>query len=382
MKVHILQENLNKGVGVLAKICASSGKLPILSHILFMAKPEGLWLSATDLELSVTLKLGAKVEKEGAVAVPARILTEFLASLEVGKLTITTDGEQMQLTSGAHTAKFSGMGAKEFPNIPTETNEKLFAFEGGFDDVAQSVCLAAASDESRPVLTGVLCTLIDKELRMVATDGYRLSMRTVGVIKKEKGKGAEVKKWVVPARTLMEVASLIKGLKYDENVQVGETKDGNQLVFLIGEAVVVSRLVADEFPNVEQIIPKVGETCVEVDQEELLTAVKMAAIFARESANIIKMAIKNGQMTITANSPQIGENESKIEANISGPDGIIAFNSRYLLDILTTIKGREGKVKLQINGALAPGLLTFSGIDNFIYVVMPVRVQEEQKESS
>lgn len=373
MKVQILQENLVKGVIALSKLCVGSGKLPILSHILFQAKTEGLWLSATDLELSVVLKMGAKVEEEGEIAVPARILGEFLGSLEAGKLILSAESEQLEIASGTHRAKMQGMGAKEFPEIPTKIKEGLFSFEKDFEDVVGMVALSAASDESRPALTGVLCEAGEKGLQMTATDGYRLSTRLVGMSGKKEKEGKN-KKWVVPARTLIEIIGLVKGLKYEEVVNVGETEDGNQLIFQVGEMVVVSRLLADEFPNVEQIIPKQGETTIVVGKEELYKAVKMAAIFARESANIIRLSVNKSDVVITANSPQVGENESKIDAKVTGPMMTIAFNSRYLLDILTAVTAKE--VILSVSGALAPGLFTFEGIKDFLHVIMPVRVQE------
>ncbi len=396
MRVHILQENLLRAVGALSRLTTSGGKLPILSHVLFQARTEGLWLSATDLELSVTLKMGAKVEEEGEVAVPARILGEFLGSLTAGKLSLATEGEQLRLVSGEHVATLNGMSAKEFPQIPTELGKKLFAFGEDFDEVVLSVAMAAAIDESRPVLTGVKWKQEDGKLQMIATDGYRLSLRTVeieSIRQTDKKEGKKV--WVVPARALQEVAQIVKGFKYDDKVVVGLTEDGNQLLFQVGEVVVVSRLLADEFPNVEQIIPQGGETKVEVSQGELVAAVKMAAIFARESANIVNIAVEKEGLVIRANSPQVGENQSRVEAAVEGRQEEIAFNSRYLLDLLTNVKAKslvkgakekqeisdQGKIVFMVNGPLAPGLFTFEGMPGFVHVIMPVRVQGEKRTS-
>lgn len=370
MKVQVLQENLLKGVGVLSRLTTSGGKLPILSHILLVARPEGLWLSATDLELSVTIKLGAKVEEEGVVAVPARVMNEFLGSLNPGKMTLMSEGEQLQVVSENHKAKLQGMGGKEFPEIATAAEKKMFSFGKDFEEVVGSVALAAATDESRPALTGVLWKEAPGGLMMVATDGYRLSKRKVKV------EGVVRGEWIVPARTLLEVAGLLKAFKMQAEVKVGVTKEGNQLVFELPEVVVVSRLISGEFPDVEQIIPDKGETEMMVDQEELLVGIRMAAIFARESANIVKLSIDEGGLVIKANSPQVGENESKVEAEVKGEGGMIAFNSRYLLDLLNTVKGK--RVKLSMSGTLKPGLFTFEEIKDFVHVIMPVRVQEAQ----
>ncbi len=384
MKVQVLQENLVKGVIAVSRITSSGGKLPILSHILLRAQKEGLFLSATNLEMSVTLKIGARIEKVGAIAVPARLLGEFVSSLVAGKIEMEAVEEQLQVTVEGTKAKFQGILATEFPEIPTELGEKIFEFKQNFEDDVTSVAFAAATDDSRPVITGVQWKKEDGKLRMAATDGYRLSVRQTKVefIRNKQKKEAKDFIKIIPAKTLLEVAFLMKSFKFEGGVEVGITKNENQIVFKTGDVVLASRLLEGEFPPFEHIIPDKQQIQAVINQEDFLGAIRTAAIFARESANIVKVGIKKGKIEVSANNPQVGGEESVVEAETKGEEGKIAFNSRYLLDFLGSVKTKieknkgGAKIILTMNGPLAPGLFKILGEEDYLHVIMPVRVQE------
>jgi len=379
MKVTVLQENLVKGVTAVSRMTTTGGQLPILSHILIKARKGGLYLSGTNLEISVTLKLGAKVEKEGAFAVPAKVFSEFVSSLQAGKVQVLMKKEQLEIKSGESRAVFQGMSANEYPDVPVGLKKEGFSFKKGFEEAVSQVVMAAAVDESRPVLTGVQMKKEGGKMRLVATDGYRLSIRWVGYESKKLGKGEKTKDkvWVVPAKALLETATLIKSFGSDNGVKVGLNSDGNQLVFEFADVVLGTRLIEGEFPPFEHIVPEKGEVKVRFDAEPLQAAARMAAIFARESANIVKWQVGKGQVVIQANSPQVGGNESKVDVKIEPANGTgeIAFNSRYLLDYLGSVG--EGEIVFEMGDSLSPGLFKVEGKGEFLHVIMPVRVQKD-----
>lgn len=372
MKVTVLQENLVKGVQAVSRVTAAGGQLPILTHIKIKAKREGLYLIGSDLELSVILKVGARVEKVGEVAIPARLLGEYVASLGPGKIEFIQDGDKLKLKSKGGLATLQGMSTAEFPDVPEKAKTELFSCGEELEEAIGQVGFAAATEESRPVLSGVQLKKDSEKLRVVATDGYRLSIKRLGV-KFSKFKGI----YIVPAKTLSEVVQLLKTGESSE-IKVGLTEEGSQMVFSFGEVVLVSRLIEGEFPPFEHILPKKGESSVSLDGEELMTAVRTAAIFARESANIVRWELKSKEVVLTANSPQVGENKSKIEVKVKGKGGKIAFNSRYLMEMLSALEAGKGKgIDFEMSGALAPGLFRIEGDSSFEHVIMPVRVQEE-----
>ncbi|MBI2010262.1 MAG: DNA polymerase III subunit beta [Candidatus Chisholmbacteria bacterium] len=383
MKLTVLQENLTKGVGGVSRVVRASDKLPILSHVLLQATKEGLWLSATDMELSVTVRLGAKVTEEGVFAVPSRVFGEFVTSLSSGKVEIETQKDTLVLASFGNTARFQGLPAQEFPHVSLKGQEPLFSIKEEDFQTLERVVLAAATDESRPVLTGVQVKKEDKRVRLVATDGYRLSMQWVQA-SFSKGKAKLEQDWVkiVPARAIMEVLQFIKIFKYQGELQVEKAKEGGQIIFSFGEVTMVSRLLEGEFPPFEQILPKTNESSILIDYGEFLKAVRLAAIFARESAHIIRITLEKNVLKLEADSPQVGGNTSLVEAKIEGEKGKIAFNSRYLLDFLSVLEGMKEKkqpqIKLELSGRLAPGLFTVLGVGDFKHVIMPVRISEEK----
>lgn len=374
MKVSILQENLSYGLNVAGRSVASRAQLPVLSNVLLSTEKGRLKFSATDLETGINLWLGAKVEKEGALSVPGKILAEFVSSLPAAKVDLVVKENKLSLNSGVYQADFIGLPASEFPQIPSLKGQANLSFNGQLlAQAINQVAFAAAADEGRPVLTGVLMIIKGKQLILVATDGYRLSLKKISGIKGlEKVK--ELKSGlIVPARTLIEVARVINDAE-EKKLKVAITAKASQVIFALTEAEIVSRLIEGKFPDFERIIPEKSLTKAILDREALVRAVKMASIFARESANIIKFEMKNSQLKVSANTAQIGSNLSQIEAKTEGKGGKIAFNSRYLLDFLNGLNSDQ--VSLEMSGPLNPGVFSPVGDKSFFHIIMPVRVQE------
>lgn len=375
MKLSILQENLAKGLAITSRSIASRAQLPVLSNILLTTDQGRLRLSATNLETGINYWLGAKIEKEGTISIPAKVFTEFISSLPAEKIDIETKENNLFVSCGSYQAEFNGLAATEFPKIPlVKGRPEISLIASSLIKAINQVSFAAAQDEGRPVLTGVLLLVKGKELILVATDGYRLSLKklptTKGVTEsKELKEGL-----IVPSRTLIELARIVGETNQEKNIGLTITKEANQVIFSAPDIEVVSRLIEGKYPDFEKIIPEKGKTSLTIDIIELTRAVRVAAIFARESANIVRFRIEKKGLEITANTAQIGSNKVQIEAKASGEGGKIAFNSRYLLDLLGVIEGEQ--INLEMSGPLNPGIFTLTGDKSFLHIIMPVRVQE------
>ena len=372
MKVAILQENLAKIVAAAARSVSSRPQLPVLANILLKAEKGKLLAVGTDMMTSVGLWAGGKVEKEGAVTVPGRDVAALTAGLPAGTVELTADGAVLTVVAGRTRAKLMGMAAEDFPEVDAKGKKAFEVDREAWGEAMEKALVCVSPDEGRPILTG---GKIEKEegrrkkeeggiLRLTATDGYRLGI--VGV-EAEKMELDEVV--IIPARTLGEAARLAAG-----KVLTVELTDDGGACFRFEDGWVKGKLLAGEFPAVDQIIPQEFEAEMTVDRGELEKAVKLAAIFARESANIVKWKIEEGVLRISANSPQIGENETGVEI-IGKGNGEIAFNSRYLLDLLGSVSGAE-RLTFKMAGPVKPGMFGIEGDKNFKHVIMPVRVQK------
>ncbi|PJE67446.1 DNA polymerase III subunit beta [Candidatus Shapirobacteria bacterium CG10_big_fil_rev_8_21_14_0_10_40_9] len=371
MKISVLQENLSRGLTTVSRLVASKAALPILGNVLLKTDKGRLKLSATNLETGISLFLGAKIEKEGEITVPARILVELVSSLLPEKVDLEATETTLHLSSGSFKADISGISASEFPKIPSFQGEPAFLFDKEeLIKILSQVSFAAAQDESRPVLTGVLLRGKIGKTLLVATDGYRLSVKNLAMRKQK-----EEKDLLIPAKTLIEVCRIAQEAQDEEKeIKMALNSEKNQVLFSFSQKIELSsRLLEGEFPDFEKIIPPSFSTKAEFDKEEFLRAVKIASIFAREQANIVKIKIEGGKMIISAESPQVGANQGEIEAKTEGEKLEIAFNFRFLLDFLNSPIGEE--IIFEANGPLSPGVFKVKGDDSFLHLIMPVRIQ-------
>jgi len=375
MKVLTLQENLNKGLSLVSRIVTSKAQLPVLSNVLIATDRGRLKLSATNLETGINYWLGAKIEKEGAISISAKTLTEFISLLPPEKVELEIKDSTLKITSGLYSANLVGLPSSEFPVVPTLKEEKTFSFssEELLKGISQTT-FAASQDEGRPVLTGVLFQIEDEELILVATDGYRLSFKKMKANKSLKEVKEFKKGLIIPARVLSEVGKIISSSQQKEEVGIAITSSSNQIIFVTPEAEIVSRLIEGSFPEFEKIIPPSEETKVILEKEEFLRAVRIASIFARESANIVKFKIQNSKFKVSANAPQVGDNLVELEAKQEGEDNSIAFNSRYLLDFLNSVEAQQ--ISFEMTTSLKPGVFKPINDSSYLHIIMPVRVQE------
>ena len=376
MRLSCLQENLNRGLGVVGRAVATRTTLPITNNVLLAIDQSRLKLVATNLEMAISCWIGAKVEEEGAITVPARLLTEFISSLPVEKVDISLSPKTntLELKCARFEARISGVDAKDFPPIPKidegiSTKVEVEALRQGISQVV----FAAATEESRPVLTGVDAVFDGDLLTLAAADGFRLAVYklplTVPVSQK-----TEV---IIPARTLAELNRLMA--EQEEAVEILVNPDKSQALFRLKNIELVSQLVQGTFPNYAQLIPQSYNTRAVVSVADFERATKTASIFARDGSGIVRLVIAPGseltpgKMTISARSEEIGDDVGEIDATVDGEESKIAFNGKYLTDVLGML--REPQVAVETTNPSSPGVIRPVGVDNYIHVVMPMFVQ-------
>ncbi len=367
MKLQILQENFAKAITLASRFTTTRAQLPILGNILLSSTKTKLNISSTNLEISVSTQLGAKVESEGEISVPSKVLSELVSNLPKETLTLEGEKEHLKISSSSFSSNILGMDSSDFPKIPGSVHkDKSFTLpKVDFSEGLSKVIFATSTDETRPLLTGVLFLLEKGGLTLVATDGFRLSKK---IIKTTSFKGSS--KFILPKTILSEVGRLAE---LDEVIFEIQEKE-KQVVFEIGDTVLSSRLLEGEFPDYEKIIPKTSITKITLDKEDLLRAVKLAAPFSRDSANIVKIkALKEG-ITISAESSQAGSQETKVEAKVEGENKLeIAFNYKFLEDFLSSIKGEE--VRIEFSSVDKAGLFLDPSDQNYLHLIMPVKIQ-------
>ena len=373
MKVTSLQENLARGLQIAGRAVSTRGSLPILGNVLLRTENGRLKLTATNLEVGINVWVPAKVDDEGAITVPAKLFTDFVNSLPPGptELSLNVRTKTVHLKSGPYEANFKGLDAEEFPTIPVAPDKPTTKLaKSTLRRMIGEVAFVATTDDSRPVLTGVLTTFEGDKATMAAADPYRLSVRTAALLSKVEGK-IEV---IIPARSLQEVQRIIDDS--EDPVEIFITPNGSQVIFHTQEADLVSRVIEGQFPNYRQVIPTgKAATRIIVQREELLQATRLASLFARDSANMLRFQVDPSAqppLVISATATEIGDNTAKVDATVDGQSTTIAFNSRFISDALGSVTAPE--IALELGGPLAPGVIKIVGDDSYLHVVMPLRI--------
>lgn len=415
MKFVISQSEFSKALLTSGKSILSRANLPILSNVLIKASAGKVEILATNLETATKVELKCKVESEGKATVNGKTLLEFTSQLPESELVFEKLGEEAIVSTKGYSGRFATIAPEEFPAIPKI--EKGFVLEvgcGDFVDAASKVAFSAAQDEGRPILTSVLCDIAKNEIKMVATDGYRLGFQEINT--RNSGITSNLK-INVPARAINEVAKIILELglveveddKKDEknSIKITVSQNLNQISFQLDGVEFISRLIEGEFPNWQKIIPSTFNTKVKIAKDEFIKLIKVASIFARESGSIVKLKFETGSanksgsaplgggagrvpdgdsagpvparhgagiLRVNAASSQVGSSDANCDVDISGSGGEIAFNYRYLLEILAVVSGEE--VNFEMNESLNPGRITsLDPKNNFFHIIMPVRLQ-------
>jgi DNA polymerase III subunit beta len=374
MRVSVLQENLHKGLSIVNRAVPSKPSLPILSNVLMQSDGQRLKLSATNLELGITAWIGAKVEEDGATTVPARIFLDLVSNLSPDRvsLDLNTRTQTLNLRCGGNTGNIKCVDAAEFPLVPEADETKGVSVPANvFKEMVGHVDFAAAKEDNRPVLTGILTRFEEDVLTMASADGYRLAVRTT-VLDTPVAQDHQI---IIPSRALTEVAKIISD--EDNDVLISLPEGRNQVMFHLKNVDIVSSLIEGAFPDYEAIIPRSHVTTTQVYTSELLNACKRSEVFAKDAAYAAKIIINPsdtglGRILVMAKSQEKGDNEGIVDASVEGEEIEISFNIRYMIEVLNAIK--EDQVILQTSGAGAPGLLQPVGRDDFIHVIMPMSV--------
>ena len=375
MKVSCLQENLAKGLSIISRAVASRSTLPVLGNVLIASDQGRLKLAATNLELAVTCWIGAKVDVDGATTVPARILSDFVNSLPPERIDMDLNSktQTLHLKCARYDANIKGIDATEFPIIPSIGNGKKISLEPEtLREMIEQVSFSAATDESRPVLTGVVAKFEKDKVTFAAADGFRLSVRHATL-------SAPVDQpitVIIPAKALQEVGR-VSGDQEDP-IELAVTDNKSQVLFKLTNIEIVSQLIDGVFPDFTRIIPESHATRTVVNTAELQNAVKASSVFAREAMNTVRVQIAPagemgaGKMTMTATSAESGDNVGDIDATVDGEPVEIAFNARYLADVLSVLHAPQ--VAIETSGSSSPGVIKPVNRDDFTHVIMPMHL--------
>lgn len=365
MKATILQTNFAKSLNSVMRVVSNRATLPVLNNVLIIADSGKLTISATDLEIGITSKITGKVDTDGKITVPAKLLSDFVVNNRDNSIDINLKELNLNLKSEHFEANIKGIDAEEFPTIPVSQSKAYIKINAtDFAEALRKVSFAAASDDTRPVLAGILLKFSDKELVITATDSYRLAEKKI-ILEKQVGD----KEVIVPAKTMNELLRIISQNEPDQDVEM--ILDENQIFFNIGDVSIVSRLIEGNFPPYQQIIPSQSKITAKAEISELLSALKMSALFAKDVANNIKLSIDDKQITIKSAAGESGDTTSKITAETAGGKLTVAFNARYLIDVANVLSGKTVIAKFTDDSAAA--IISSDKDENYLYLAMPLK---------
>ena len=374
MNVSVMQENLARGLQTVSRAVSSRATLPVLANVLLKTENAGLKLTATNLEIGINCWVPGKVAEEGEITVPAKLLTDLVASLPNQRidLVLSPKDRTLKLTCGNNRSSIKGIEADEFPVVAAIGETPATSVDARvLREALGEVVFAAASDESRPILTGVLTRLNGDTMTLAAADNYRIAVRTLTLDKPVIAGG---RRSSCPGRSYAELMRILPDA--EPPIEITVTPNKSQVLFHVEGIDLVSRLIEGQFPNYEPVIPTSHSSRAVIDREAFLAGTRRASIFARDSANIVKIELggDNGDATgvaITAHAADVGDNADTVEAAIEGSPTAIAFNARYLIDVLSALGADEAA--LELSGPLAPGVIRGIGKDDYVHVIMPVR---------
>ncbi len=367
MKIVLLQSNFAKALGQISRIVGSRTTLPVLSNVLISASKGKIKFSATDLEVGITSQSIGKIEEEGEITIPSRLLSDFVLNNRDESIELSTKNSLAVLKSTRFEAQIQGISAEEFPTVPEPPADAIATISRTkMIDALKKVNIAPATDETRPVLAGIYLQFNGKELVLAATDSYRLAEKKV-----ELDSAATDQKLIVPIRTMAEVLRVISA---DNSEDISISAKENQISFQSGTTYIVSRLIEGSYPNYAQIIPSSTKTTAKVKLPELLSAVKMSSLFAKDSANNnIKISIGKNMATVSSIASESGSSKSEVEAKTTGEALEVAFNARYLLDVLNVMS--DDDITIGFNDSSSAGTIKSEKDENYVYIIMPLKLE-------
>jgi DNA polymerase-3 subunit beta len=366
MELSVTQENLARALGAASRVASSKTQLPILSNILLRTDDHRLMVAATNLEIATTHHIGAKIINEGAITIPARLITEFVASLPKTAVTLKVTENKLHITADGYNSTINGILADEFPELPTINDKTTISYSIDISLLKQAISqtiLTASSDATRPVLTGVYWHSHDGSLYLAATDGYRLSSKKLIPTKSDISA-------IIPTNTLQEVLRI---LNEDMN-EIEILFDDSQVRFRLNEAEITSRLIDGNFPDYRQLIPDSSESVITIPRADFAQITKVAGLFARESGGSVTVTAdaEKDQLSLHSVASELGENTSEAKAEVTA-DGQVTLNSRYLTEALNVLDSEM--ITFRFSGKLSPCVLSTADSKDIDYqhIIMPLK---------
>ena len=377
MQVSCLQQNLRRGLAIVGRAVATRSNLPVLQNVKIATEDSMLVLTATNLDIAITTRIGAQVEEEGEITIPARLLTDFVNSLPDERIDIKTSVEPLSigLKCQRFEANINGTDAEEFPPIPTVDEGATIKVDPQvLRETIAYVAFAAATEDSRPVLTGIKVEVNGEDFTFAAADGFRLAVYDGKLTEPI----PEPTEFIIPAKTMQEVGRLIGG--DDSEVEFTVTSAGTHALFNIGTVEIVSQLMPGSFPNFRSLIPSEHRNRVIVQQSDFMRAVRSASIFARDGSGIVRVQIMGDEegsgISISSRAEELGDNQGEIDGEVEGEvddQSRIAFNNKYLSEVLDVLG--DGEIAFEITSASSPGVVRSVSKEGYTHVVMPMFVQ-------
>jgi DNA polymerase III subunit beta len=367
VKISVEREDLLRQLQTVSRVASTRSAIQALSGVQLLASPSGSKLQATDMDVGLRVPLSAEVVREGVVVLPARLLLDVVRLLPSPQVSLELRGaeQDVELVAGNATFHIRTLRAEDFPPFPEpETESTIELPVEAFVSTALKVASSASRDETRPVLTGILVSASDRELRMVATDSYRLSVKETA-LESPLSSGFEVN---VPARALQELARVAGHLE-EEQLRVSVRQ--NQILFELGGVILSSRLIDGQFPNYRQLLPETFEHELRIASTELTEVVRRISLLAQKNAPL-RLSFAPGEVTISAQTPDIGEALESLPVPFQGEPLEIGFNPEFLRAGLEAIE--DGDVVVKLISPLRPGLIESGDDSRFRYLIMPIRL--------
>lgn len=368
MKLKITRDNLQQGLAAVGASIPTRTTLPVLSNILIEVGEESISMSGTDLDIAVSVNVPAEVDEAGSLTVPAKKLQELARELPEHPVRITTKGDRLELTCGRATFRLNGMPRDEFPTFPAVDFSKSWKVGGKLlHDLSRQTSFAVSTEESRPILNGVLWQLTDGEMRMVATNGHRLARIRVAA----QTTGAPKADLIVPPKALAQVERLFSG---DDVIEVARSE--NHIGFRKDGTQVFTRLIEGPYPNYEQVIPKDNDKNAIADRNQLVQALRRMAVVASDQTHRVRLGFTTNAVRFSVETPDLGEAHEDLEVEYSGDPIDIGFNASYLLEVLRYMPTDE--VKLTFKAPERAATIEPSGANDdapdYLCLVMPLRL--------
>lgn len=375
MKVSVTQENLVKALNYVVKATALKPNIPVLANILIKTEAGKVKFAATDLDISISAWIGGDISEEGELTVNARLLTEFVGQLKSSRIELIQSGQTLEVKSVDNQAQLVIITPDDFPTLPeAERDADLVINARDFQEAVAKTSFATASDQSRPVLTGLLLETTERKASFVGVDGFRLSRKFVNLVKGS----PESMKLVIPAKALVEMAKIAAdSADEDDNVNVFYLKERNQVLFKLNEVVFSTRILEGEFPDYKQIIPSESNIELSVSKKELTGAVKVASIFARNvigNKTLFRIDPEEKLLKLSARVQDMGTNDSQVELDsVTGDSYETAYNAKFLADMINSIEGDE--IQFATGGVTSPGVFRDPEDESFLHIIMPMRIE-------